>query len=350
MALLSGLCRDCQGNGVWCTSAIMRQVNTTAVALDSSEELRHTIKVLSRISSGLSVYHLLEIWGVITLAAYSSIVLVPLSSGGTGFLVYLLAVAIIASRQHALMVITHEGIHKRLSRRLWLNDWLARFLAGFPVFISLAKWRFIHLYHHQYTHTVNDPDRAIFARYPVGSKKFLRLLLRDLCGLNVLSTLKYFIDLPFGMTDFNRRFLGGAREEQYRHIADMSVFALFWSIVLFTGLWFWGSKAVEWFLLYWLVPYCTFTQVFFRIRGAIEHGNVPNPENPYQQTRTYFIHPVLSVFFAPKQVNYHLEHHLYPSVPFYNLPLLHTELQRMIYLRENGYYEAFTVSLKKLVQ
>jgi fatty acid desaturase len=265
-------------------------------------------------------------------------------------LVYLFAVAVIASRQHALMVLNHEGIHKRLSRRLWFNDLLARFVAGFPVFISLAKWRFIHLYHHQHTHTADDPDRAIFARYPLGNQKFMRLLLRDVCGLNVFSTLKYFIDLPFGMKDFNRRFLGEGREVQYRQIADMSQFAIFWSVVIVGGLWFWGGTFVIGFMLYWLVPYCTFTQVFFRIRGAIEHGNVPDPQNPYQQTRTYLIHPALSFFFAPKQVNYHLEHHLYPSVPFYNLPLLHSELQQAVYQRENGYCEAFPVSLKKLVK
>jgi fatty acid desaturase len=85
---------------------------------------------------------------------------------------------------------------------------LARaFCRRFPVFISLAKWRCIHLYHHQYTHTIDDPDRAIYARYPLRSRKFVRLLILDLCALNVLSTLKYFIDLPFGgMKDFNRRF------------------------------------------------------------------------------------------------------------------------------------------------
>jgi len=328
----------------------MQEVNATVTRLDSQEELRQTIKTLSRVNSALSIYHLLEIWGVIALAVYSSVVFVPLSAGVIGFLVYLLAVVIIASRQHALTVMTHEGIHKRLSRRLWFNGWLARFTAGFPVFISLAKWRFIHLYHHQYTHTMDDPDRAIFARYPLSSQKFIRLLLRDLCGLNVFSTLKYFIDLPFGMKDFNRRFLGEVRERQYRQTADMVLFVIFWSVVVLGGLWFWGSTAAIGFVLYWLVPYCTFTQMFFRIRGAIEHGNVPDPQNPYQQTRTYLIHPALSSFFAPKQVNYHLEHHLYPSVPFYNLPLLHTELRRTVYPHENGYCEAFPVSLRKLMK
>jgi fatty acid desaturase len=328
----------------------MQKMNATVPVVDSSAELRQTIKTWSRVNTTLSVYHLMEIWGVVALAVYSSVVFVPLSAGITGFFVYVFAVAVIAARQHALMVMTHEGIHKRLSRHLWFNDFLARFAAGFPVFISLAKWRFIHLYHHQHTHTIDDPDRAIFARYPLGNQKFVRLLLRDMCGLNVFSTLKYFIDLPFGMKDFNRRFLGQIREAQYQQIVDMSQFATFWSVVIVGGLWFWGGTLALGFVLYWLVPYCTFTQVFFRIRGAIEHGNVPDPRNPYKQTRTYFIHPVLSFFLAPKQVNYHLEHHLYPSVPFYNLPLLHGELRQTVYPRENGYCEAFLLSLKKLVK
>jgi fatty acid desaturase len=247
-------------------------------------------------------------------------------------------------------VLTHEGIHRRLSRTLWVNDWLARLTAAFPVFISLAKWRFIHLYHHQYTHTRDDPDRAIYARYPLAREKFLRLLLRDACGLNVSATLKYFIDIPLITPDFNRRFLGEARAARYRQLADMRAFTLFWAVSLGGGLYLAGSKAAVLFLLYWLVPYCTCTQVFFRIRGAIEHGNVPDPNNPYQQTRTYFIHPVLGFFFSPKQVNYHLEHHLYPSVPFYHLPRLHTVLQQIAYAQEHGYYERFVVSLHKLTR
>ena len=79
-------------------------------------------------------------------------------SGATGLVVYLVAVTVIASRQHALMVLTHDGIHKRLSRNLWFNDRLARYVAAFPIFISLAKWRFIHLDHHQSTHTLINAD------------------------------------------------------------------------------------------------------------------------------------------------------------------------------------------------
>jgi fatty acid desaturase len=317
--------------------------------LTETPDLRLAVKTLSQVNAAASVYHVIEVWLVVAVTVYVSAVLVPFSAGVFGGLVYLVAVAVIASRQHALMVLTHEGIHKRLSRTLWVNDWLARLTAAFPVFISLVKWRFIHLYHHQYTHTADDPDRAIYGRYPLAREKFRRLLLRDLCGLNVITTLKYFIDIPLVTSSFNRRFLGETREAQYRQIADMRAFALFWGLILSGGLYFGGSRAALLFALYWLVPYGTLTQVFFRIRGAIEHGNVPDLRNPYQQTRTYFMHPALEFFFSPKRVNYHLEHHLYPSVPFYNLPRLHALLQRVVYPQERGYCEAFPESLRKLV-
>jgi fatty acid desaturase len=328
----------------------MQGVGTAAALVTEIPYLRQEIKTLSRVNLLVAVYHAIEIWLMIAVAVYSSAVLVPVSSGVVGVLGYIVAVVVISSRQHALMVITHEGIHKRLSRTLWVNDWLARLTAAFPVFISVAKWRFIHLYHHQYTHTADDPDRAIYARYPLGSKKFFRLLLRDVCGLNVIATLKYFIDIPLVTKDFNRRFLGEIREVQYRQMRDMRAFALLWGGLLTGGLYWGGSKAMLVFFLYWIIPYCTFTQVFFRIRGAIEHGNVPDPRNPYQQTRTYFVHPLLAIFFAPKQVNYHLEHHLYPSVPFYYLPQLHLLLRRVSPPQERGYYEPFVDGLRKLVQ
>jgi len=328
----------------------MQGIGTAAALATQTPDLRQEIKALSKVNLLVAIYHVVEIWMVVAVAVYSSAVLVPLSAGVAGALVYLIAATVIASRQHALMVITHEGIHKRLSRTLWINDWLARLTATFPVFISLTKWRFIHLYHHQYTHTADDPDRAIYARYPLGSKKFLQLLARDFCGLNVISTLKYFIDLPLITKDFNRRFLGEVREAQYCQMGDMRAFVLFWGGVLAGGLYWGGAKALLLLSLYWIVPYCTFTQVFFRIRGAIEHGNVPDPQSPYQQTRTYFVHPLLAIFFAPKQVNYHLEHHLYPSVPFYYLPRLHRLLRQASFPQELGYYEPFLDGLRRLVQ
>lgn len=325
-------------------------LNVAGPIAQEAPDLRQTIKELSRVSTGRSLYHVSECWLIIALAIYGSAVMFPLSLGILGVVAYLLAVAVIASRQHALMVLTHEGIHKRLSRLFWVNDWLARLSMAFPVFTSLAKWRFIHLYHHQSPHTADDPDRAIYARYPIARKKFLHVLLRDLCGLNVISTLKYFMDVPFVGRAFNRRFLGEDRVRKYQSVSDMRAFWIFWAVVCGTGFLIGGQRFLVFMLLYWLIPYCTFTQVLFRIRGAIEHGNIPDPRDPYRQTRTYFLNSLSGFFFAPKQVNYHLEHHLYPSIPFYNLPRMHAVLRERVYPQEHGYCESFVAGVRNLIQ
>ena len=40
---------------------------------------------------------------------------------------------------------------------------------------------------------------------------------------------------------------------------------------------------------------------------------------------------------ASKNVWYHLDHHLYPSVPFYNLPLLHAKLKELTGFQERAH-------------
>jgi fatty acid desaturase len=39
---------------------------------------------------------------------------------------------------------------------------------------------------------------------------------------------------------------------------------------------------------------------------------------------------------VPRNIHYHIEHHWYPSVPFYNLPALHAELMRQPGFRQQA--------------
>lgn len=69
--------------------------------LNEPPALRQTIKMLSKPNTAAAVYPLLETWGVIALVLYGSIALCPVTSGVTGVIVYLVAMAVVASRQHA---------------------------------------------------------------------------------------------------------------------------------------------------------------------------------------------------------------------------------------------------------
>ena len=81
------------------------------------------------------------------------------------------------------------------------------------------------------------------------------------------------------------------------------------------------------FLLLWVVPILTWLKMIMRVRSIAEHFAVEN-DHACTQSRTTLPSFLERVFVAPRHVNFHLEHHLYPSVPFFRLPQLHAVLMK----------------------
>ena len=67
------------------------------------------------------------------------------------------------------------------------------------------------------------------------------------------------------------------------------------------------------FLLYWIVPYCTWHIAIQYTRIICEHSAVESEEEEYGITRTTIPNLVESIFILPCNVGYHIEHHWYPS-------------------------------------
>jgi len=79
-------------------------------------------------------------------------------------------------------------------------------------------------------------------------------------------------------------------------------------------------------VLYWVVPFFTWLVLIMRIRSIAEHFAIEGEPGAYRQTRTTHAGLLARLFIAPKNVNYHIEHHFFPSVPFFRLPQLHALL------------------------
>ncbi len=88
---------------------------------------------------------------------------------------------------------------------------------------------------------------------------------------------------------------------------------------MFAALWASGHPGLY---ALWLVSMMTVLQVLLRVRGIAEHAGFERAEDQRLCTRTV-VNPVQTFFFAPHRVNFHVEHHLYPSVPAYRLPAVH---------------------------
>ena len=82
------------------------------------------------------------------------------------------------------------------------------------------------------------------------------------------------------------------------------------------------------FVLFWVVPFVTWTQLVLHVRSIAEHFGIEGREGPYAETRTTLASWFDRLFVAPGSAGYHFEHHLYPSVPFHRLPELHRRLMQ----------------------
>ena len=82
---------------------------------------------------------------------------------------------------------------------------------------------------------------------------------------------------------------------------------------------------LEYFIL-WILPLVTVVQAILRLRAIAEHGATTDFSSPLTAARTNVVPAWLGWLIFPHNVNYHIEHHLYASVPQYNLPALHAAL------------------------
>jgi fatty acid desaturase len=269
----------------------------------TKEELRD----LSSLSPLRSTFHIVAEWTLILTA-------ICLSQRHFNLFVYLLTVAFIGARQHALLILMHDGVHYRLFRSRRLNDWTAEIVLAWPNLISARAYRKNHFAHHRYLNTGQDPDWArrqgdstwVFPKHPA---RLALLMLRDLSGLGAIYYLKLALMLLSKDTGVSRGFL----------VARYG----FYSVVIAILAWF---GTIHLLLMFWFVPLFTWMTVIFRIRSIAEHSAIEGRANAYAQTRSTRATVLEHIFVAPKNVNYHIEHHFYPSVPFYRLPELHRVL------------------------
>ena len=232
-------------------------------------------------------------------------------------------VIVIGTRQHALFVMAHDAAHYLLFGNRALNDIVGRMCAAAPG-LSMCTYRVIHRLHHNNLYGELDPDTALHGGYPRGRSYLIRKLLKDLCGLTAWKTYGYFLG---GAPALNT-----ATNTAMRPLDDTSpklraearrdrnlVIALH---ILLLALFAWSGHLLP-YLVLWVLPLLTIVQAILRLRAIAEHGATTDFSSPLTAARTNVAPAWLEWLIFPHQVNYHIEHHLYASVPHYNLPKLH---------------------------
>jgi fatty acid desaturase len=262
-------------------------------------------------------------------------------------LVLLVCVIVIGTRQHALFVIAHDAAHYLLYEQRWLNDLAGRACATVQG-LSMCTYRVIHRLHHNNLYGELDPDTALHGGYPRGKAYLVKKLLKDLSGLTAWKTYAYFLGGAPALntaTNVALRPLDDTSEKLRNEAKrDRNLVIVFHAVLL--AAFAWSGYLVE-YLVLWVLPLVTVVQAILRLRAIAEHGATTDFSSPLTAARTNIGPPWLEWLIFPHQVNYHIEHHLYASVPHYNLPDLHREMAALGVL-EGAELVPFRTTLKKI--
>lgn len=243
---------------------------------------------------------------------------------------YVLAVMVIGARQHALIIMGHDASHYRYLPKRWQNELFANLFLMWPVFASVEGFRKFHSTHHQYTNLPNDGNRHIWYTHDAAGElapdwQFPKT--RAGLALLLLRRALFFT----GLFWIVRGLVGSSLVPSpgWMVAARTAFYASAAAALTLFGAWYA-------FLLYWIVPYCTWHIAIQYARIICEHSAVESDEDEYAITRTTIPTRLESYFILPCNVGYHLEHHWFPSVPFYRLPDLHRELMKREGFRRNA--------------
>ena len=209
----------------------------------------------------------------------------------------------------------HECGHGTAFRSTWAND-VIYYLASFMLWRGPSVWRWSHYRHHTDTIIVGRDAEIVFQRPP-----------------SVPRAVFAFTHLQGGPLMFRRlvQHAGGRLDADARDFVPDSEHRLvvresrvFVGIVVAVAIW----SLVTWSivpLMFIGLPtiYGAWLVVFF---GITQHAGMrENVLDHRYSTRSVYMNPVFRFLYL--NMNYHVEHHLLPSVPYRSLPALHDEIK-----------------------
>lgn len=222
-----------------------------------------------------------------------------------------------------LFTLEHEATHRTPFANERLNDAVGR-VAGFLLLLPFEWFRFFHLAHHRWTN-IEGKDPELAGEKPATWAAWAW----HVSGVPYwVSELRLMARLALGRAD-DGFIPPTARSRVVWEARGMAAGYLILAI-----------NPTLWPLLWWVwVLPVLLGQPVLRLYLLAEHGDCPEVANMFQNTRTTFTTRV--VRFLAWNMPYHVEHHVWPQVPFHRLPDLHAMMKDELRVTADG-YAAFT--------
>jgi len=232
----------------------------------------------------------------------------------------------------------HECGHKTAFKTNWMNETVYA-IASFMLLRNPYAWRASHVRHHTDTIIVGRDPEIQAMRPP----DLMRIVL-NLVGIpDGIAMIKRMVNHALGRMHPDE--IAYVREADHPRVfqAARIMLAIF-SATILTALWM-GS-----ILPLMLIGLPSFYGAWQRVMtGSLQHlGLAENVTDHRLNTRTVMMDPINRFLYL--NMNYHVEHHMFTMVPYYNLPQLHALIGHDLPAPDAGIIAAYRRLIPVLVQ
>lgn len=230
----------------------------------------------------------------------------------------LIAIPLIGTRYYGLFIIGHDGMHRRVFNDSRSNDLFCDLFIFGPIGAITRFNNRNHLQHHLHLATESDPDRHKHACFNKSTRPEYFVFLSGLMNLWPAARNVFLGKKSGGQAT------GTASTRSYT-LRDFAILAG-WQIALVAGL----TWSIGWWAypVLWLLPVYVHAYLGDLVRSFLEHAHAEaDGKADEHRLITFSSNPLERIFFAPMNMNYHAAHHLWTSIPYYNLPAANREIQ-----------------------
>lgn len=223
----------------------------------------------------------------------------------------------------------HECSHGTAFKTPWMNDAVYQ-IASFMIMRNSATWRWSHARHHSETNLVGrDPEIAVM-RPPELAKLILNVF-------GVIDVLKFVPNLVrnavSGPTPEEKTFVP---ESEWRKVQKVAIIHLSIYVGTIVAALSWGT-----ILPLMVIGLPRMYGAWHHIMtGLLQHGGLADNVIDHRlNSRTVLMNPVSRFIYW--NMNYHVEHHMFPMVPYHALPQLHEVIRSDLPAPNRSIAEAF---------
>ncbi len=231
----------------------------------------------------------------------------------------------------------HETGHKTAFKSKFLNE-IFYYVSSFMSNFEPIRWRYSHFVHHGNTYSTENPFDYEIEYGNDLSDTPKRLLINITPFLDLLFFKKHIsfeiIQHAFGI---KTKVMQDTIPEsaQSKAIFNSRVYLFIWLTIIL-----WSILASSWLpILYFLLPQF-YGKTLHKIVAFTQHAGLARNVKDHRLTsREMYLNPVLSFLYW--KMEYHLTHHMFPTVPSYNLDKLHHHIKDQLPRTNEGLIDAY---------